>query len=93
MLKRTMLERSMIEMKLIVLGATGGTGLEIVRRATAKGHSVTALVRSPDRLKQFSDRITVKQGDLCEKANYRFWGFKISRADVAENPGALPTLT
>ena len=59
----------MIEMKLIVLGATGGTGLEVVRQATEKGHSVTALVRSPDRLKQFSDRITVKQGDLLNSNN------------------------
>jgi putative NADH-flavin reductase len=50
----------MVEMKLVVLGATGGTGLEIVRQALEKEHSVTALVRSPDRLKQFSDRIIVK---------------------------------
>ena len=56
-------------MKLIVLGATGGTGLEIVRQATEKGHSVTALVRSPDRLKQFLDQITVKQGDLLNSTN------------------------
>jgi len=44
-------------MRLVVLGATGGTGLEIVRQATERGHSVTALVRSPDRLKAFRDRI------------------------------------
>src|SRR5258707_8658034 len=50
-------------MKLVVLGATGGTGLEIVRQAIALGHSVTALVRSPERLKPFGDRITVKHGD------------------------------
>jgi len=55
-------------MKLVVLGATGGTGLEIVRQATERGHSVTALVRSPDRLKAFRDRITVKQGDLLNAA-------------------------
>jgi putative NADH-flavin reductase len=51
-------------MKLLVLGATGGTGVEIVRHALDRGHSVTALVRSPERLKPFRDRITVKQGDL-----------------------------
>src|ERR1700682_1185410 len=33
-------------MKILVLGATGGTGREIVREALAKGHSVVALVRS-----------------------------------------------
>lgn len=33
-------------MKVLVLGATGGTGRLIVREAAAKGHSVAALVRS-----------------------------------------------
>jgi putative NADH-flavin reductase len=51
-------------MKLVVLGATGGTGLEIVRRAIDRGHSVTAFVRSAERLTPFLDRITVRQGDL-----------------------------
>lgn len=51
-------------MKLVVLGATGGTGLEIVRRAVEQGHSVTAFVRSAERLTPFRDRITVRQGDL-----------------------------
>ena len=32
---------------LVVLGATGGTGLEIDRQAVDHGHSVTAFVRSP----------------------------------------------
>ena len=51
-------------MKLVVLGATGGTGLEIIRKATEQGHSVTALVRSPNRLESFRDRVTIRQGDL-----------------------------
>lgn len=55
-------------MKLVVLGATGGTGLEIVRQAIERGHSVTALVRSPERLKPFRDRIMVKQGNLLNPA-------------------------
>jgi putative NADH-flavin reductase len=56
-------------LKLVVLGATGRTGLEIVRQAIEHGHSVTALVRSPERLKEFGDRITVKQGDLLNRAD------------------------
>jgi putative NADH-flavin reductase len=54
-------------MKLVVLGATGGTGLEIVKQAIERGHSVTALVRSPDRLADFRDRITIRQGDLLDR--------------------------
>jgi uncharacterized protein YbjT (DUF2867 family) len=33
-------------MKVLLLGATGGTGREILREAIARGHSVVALVRS-----------------------------------------------
>ncbi len=55
-------------MKFVVLGATGGTGLEIVRQAIEHGHSVTAFVRSPERLKPFGNRITIKQGDLLNPA-------------------------
>ncbi len=33
-------------LRVLVLGATGGTGREVVRAAAAKGHSVVALVRS-----------------------------------------------
>jgi putative NADH-flavin reductase len=55
-------------MKLLVLGATGGTGLEIVRQAVQGGHSVTAFVRSADRLKAWKDLITIRQGDLLNPA-------------------------
>src|SRR3981081_3703370 len=55
-------------MKLVVLGATGGTGLEIVRQAVGRGHSVTAFVRSPERLRPFADRITIKQGNLLNSS-------------------------
>jgi len=56
-------------MKLIVLGATGGTGSEIVRQAIQHGHAVTALVRSPDGLKQFADRMTIRPGDLLNRTD------------------------
>jgi putative NADH-flavin reductase len=35
--------------KILVLGATGGTGRLIVSQALARGHEVTALVRSPEK--------------------------------------------
>lgn len=55
-------------MKLLVLGATGGTGLEIVRQAIALRHQVTAFVRSPERLKPFAGQIVIQQGDLLKTA-------------------------
>jgi putative NADH-flavin reductase len=51
-------------MKLLVLGATGGIGFQTIRQAIDQGHTVTAFVRSPDRLKPFADRIAIRQGDL-----------------------------
>jgi len=49
-------------MKVVVLGATGGTGLEIVRQAIERGHAVTALVRSPEKLSAYAGSITIEQG-------------------------------
>ncbi len=37
-------------MKLLVLGASGRTGRLVVEQALAAGHTVTALVRSPEKL-------------------------------------------
>jgi putative NADH-flavin reductase len=56
-------------MKLVVLGATGGTGLEIVRQAIERGHSVSALARSPERLSRFNGHLTVSQGNLLNVAD------------------------
>ena len=56
-------------MKLVILGATGGVGLEIVRQAIEHHHDVTAFVRSPERLEPFADRITVRRGDLLSSAD------------------------
>src|SRR5260370_19288776 len=55
-------------MKLIGLGATGGTGQEIVRQAIERSHSVTAFARAPERLKTFDDRIAVIRGNLLNSA-------------------------
>jgi len=55
-------------LKLVVLGATGATGLEVVRQATERGHSVTAFVRAPERLSAVKNRIAVKKGDLLDSS-------------------------
>ncbi len=55
-------------MKLLMLGATGGTGLETVRQAIERGHQVTAFVRSPERLAEYGGRAAVVRGDLMNTA-------------------------
>jgi putative NADH-flavin reductase len=58
-------------MRILVLGATGGTGMEIVRQTIARGHRVTTFVRLPERLGRYAGLITVKQGNLLDSSALR----------------------
>jgi putative NADH-flavin reductase len=51
-------------MKLSVFGATGRTGLQVVEKALAKGHEVTALARHPEILTERFPGIRVIPGDV-----------------------------
>jgi putative NADH-flavin reductase len=51
-------------MKLVVFGATGGTGRCIVEQALASGHDVTAVVRNPEGLPLRHDRLWVVRADV-----------------------------
>jgi putative NADH-flavin reductase len=55
-------------MKLIVFGATGGTGRQVVAQALTAGHAVTAVARHPDALAIQHDRLTVACGDVLHPA-------------------------
>jgi len=52
--------------KLAVCGASGPTGLQVVQQALGKGHSVTAVVRSPDKFKLSHDHLEVVKGDVFD---------------------------
>ena len=49
-------------MKLLILGATGGTGKEIVTQALAAGHEVTTLVRDRSKVTPDHPHLTVVDG-------------------------------
>jgi putative NADH-flavin reductase len=53
-------------MRLAVFGATGGTGMEIVKQAVERGHSVTAFVRSASRLNGLTSKVDVVEGDVFD---------------------------
>ena len=55
-------------MKLFVIGATGGTGQEIVQQALARGHHVTAFVRSPETVTLRHERLSVLKGDVTDES-------------------------
>jgi uncharacterized protein YbjT (DUF2867 family) len=54
--------------KILVLGATGGTGRLIVSQALARGHQVTALVRSPEKARDLKGARPVVGDVRDEKA-------------------------
>src|ERR1700739_1876698 len=55
-------------MKILVLGATGGVGREIVRQGLEHGHEITAFVRARGRLEALDGRLTVVEGDLLNSS-------------------------
>jgi putative NADH-flavin reductase len=53
-------------MKLLVVGATGGTGREIVTQALEQSHVVTAFARNPADVTTKHENLKVVQGDVLD---------------------------
>ncbi len=56
-------------MRVLVIGATGGTGREVVKQALERGHDVVALARKPSKIKIEHERLRVVQGDVMDAAS------------------------
>src|SRR3989441_8739003 len=56
-------------MKLVVLGATGRTGRLVVEQALAAGHTVVALVRSPEKLTTGNPNLRVLTGEATDTSD------------------------
>ena len=52
--------------RLLIVGATGGTGRELLARALERGFEVTALVRNPSRVRVDHPHLTIVQGDVLD---------------------------
>jgi putative NADH-flavin reductase len=51
-------------MKILIFGASGATGYNLVSQALEKGHDVRAFVRDPSKLKLENKNLSVFQGDV-----------------------------
>jgi putative NADH-flavin reductase len=54
-------------MRLLVFGASGNTGREIVRQSLARGHDVSAFVREPTKLESVSPAVRVIRGNVNDE--------------------------
>jgi putative NADH-flavin reductase len=55
--------------RVLIVGATGGTGRQLVAQALDRGYSVTALVRDPSKLRVEHPQLNVIQGDVLDEAS------------------------
>lgn len=64
---------------IIVFGASGGTGLEVVEQALEAGHQVTAILRHPDIFPIRHERLRIIKGDVLQTLTYEkaFFGIDV----------------
>jgi putative NADH-flavin reductase len=55
--------------RILIVGATGGTGRQLVSQALERGYAVTAFVRDASRLAIDDPRLTVVRGDVLDPAS------------------------
>jgi putative NADH-flavin reductase len=56
-------------LRVLVIGATGGTGRQLVQQALEQGHQVTAFVRNPARLQMEHENLQIVKGDVLDYAS------------------------
>jgi putative NADH-flavin reductase len=66
-------------MKLLIFGATGGTGRQLLEQALDQGHLVTAFARNTSKLNLKNDKLTLIQGDVL---NYEAVEAAVKEKDV-----------
>ena len=57
-------------MKIVIFGATGGTGRQVVAQALEAGHEVTVIVRNPEAVDISGERLNIFQGDVLDPASF-----------------------
>lgn len=54
------------QLRILVIGGSSGTGLEVVKLALARGHDVTAMSRHPERMTLSHENLQVIKGDVLD---------------------------
>lgn len=56
-------------MKLVIIGGTGKTGKELLKQGLEAGHSITALVRNPKKVRIHHPNLEIQQGNVLNTAD------------------------
>ncbi len=59
-------------MNLLIFGATGGTGIQLVEQALKLDHTVTAFAKTPARLQLTNPRLQTIQGDVLNLSSVEY---------------------
>src|SRR6476660_8738284 len=63
------LHHERIDMKVLLIGATGNTGRIVTMRLLEQGHQVTAFARRPSAVEQPRERLRVVEGDVRDSTS------------------------
>lgn len=56
-------------MNILIIGSTGKTGRELIKQGLERGHSITAMVRSPGKIKIEHPKLKIIQGNVLDPAS------------------------
>lgn len=81
-------------MNLLIFGATGGTGQQLVTQALEQGHIVTALVRRSDAMKTRHANLNIVQGNILsiETVTALVFGKDVVLSALGTRQSGLPDL-
>ncbi len=69
-------------MNILILGATGRVGSQIVNHALHDGHDVTVLVRNPEKIQINNENVTIIQGNGLNKDGNQRVGQSVQQKNI-----------
>jgi putative NADH-flavin reductase len=69
-------------MNILILGATGRVGSQIVNHVLYDGHDVTVLVRNPEKIQINNENVTIIQGNGLNKDGNQRVGQSVQQKNI-----------